>query len=195
MINNPQASLQFRKIVEKISPVSDEEFNHLLSVLHEETFDKGEVILREGQVCRRFYFIIKGCIRSFGLEDGKETNLSFFFEDEFACNFASYRDEQSSESFLVAMEDCEVFYGDKMEANPVFDSSKSFHTFLFRFFQERFFEEEEHSNTFKLLSPEERYKYLIENGPHYLQRIPLIQLASYLGMSRETLSRIRKKIN
>jgi CRP-like cAMP-binding protein len=45
--------------VEKISPVSDEEFNHLLSVLHEETFDKGEVILREGQVCRRVYFIFK----------------------------------------------------------------------------------------------------------------------------------------
>lgn len=195
MINNPEAVFQFRKTIEKISPVSDEDFNLLISVLQEEKFDKGEVILREGQVCRRFYFIIKGCMRSVGLDDGKETNLSFFFEDEFACNFTSYRDEQPSESFLVAMEDCEVFSADKMEANPVFDSSKSFHTFLFRFFQEQFFEEEDHSNTFKLLSPEERYKYLLENDPHYLQRIPLTQLASYMGMSRETLSRIRKKTN
>lgn len=193
MINNPQAVLRFRTTVEKISPVSDDDFNRLMTVLHEATFDKGEVILREGQVCRRFYYIIKGCIRGFGLEDGKETNLSFYFENEFSSNFLSYRDENPSEVFLVAMEDCHVFYADKMDANPVFESSTSFQAFLFRFFQEEFLEEEEHSNTFKLLSPEERYQFLLDNKPHYLQRIPLTHLASYLGMSRETLSRIRKK--
>jgi len=195
MINNPEVVSRLRKEMEKISPVSDEEFAGFMSVLHEETFDKGEVILREGQVCRRFYFIIKGFIRSFGLEDGKELNLSFFFEDQFASNFISYREEKPSEVLLISMEDCDVFYWDKTEVNPILDSSKSFHTFAFRFFQERFFAEEQHSNTFKLLSPEERYKYLLMYKPHYLQRIPLTQLASYLGTSRETISRIRKKID
>jgi CRP-like cAMP-binding protein len=58
-----------------------------------------------------------------------------------------------------------------------------------------YFKEEEHANTFKLLSPEERYLHLLKNQPHYLQRIPITYLASYLGMSRETLTRIRKKIS
>lgn len=195
MLRFPEAISRFRQTMDKISPVSEDDFNNLILTLHEDTFDKGEVILREGQVCRRFYYIITGCIRSFGIEDGKEANLSFYFENEFASNFISYRDEQPSQTFMVAMEDCEMFYFDKAQTNPILDSSKSFHTFAFRFFQERFFDEENHSNTFKLLSPEERYKYLLENNPLYLQRIPLTHLASYLGMSRETLSRIRKKMS
>jgi hypothetical protein len=79
------------------------------------------------------------------------------------------------------------------EAVPVFQSSSSMHFLLFRLFQDLFFKEEEHSNSFKLLSPEERYQFVIDNKPQYLQRIPLIYLASYLGISRETLTRIRKK--
>jgi hypothetical protein len=61
---------------------------------------------------------------------------------------------------------------------------------LFRFFQRLYLEEEEHSNSFKLLSPEERYNFLLENKPRYLRRIPLTHLASYLGISRETLTRV-----
>ncbi len=142
-----------------------------------------------------FLLYSKGCIRSFGLENGKEMNLNFFFEEQIACNFISFRQEHPSGIYLVAMEDCKVFYSVKEDALPLFDGNAPFQILLFRFFQQLFFKEEEHSDTFKLLSPEERYKYLLDKSPHYLQRIPLTQLASYLGMSRETLTRIRKKIS
>ncbi len=187
--------LRFRKMLEAASPVTDKDLNDLVAVLHEKKFDKGEVILKEGQVCRYFYFILKGCIRSFGIEDGKEMNVNFFFEDEVACDFISFRMEKPSKVYLVAMEDCTVFYSAKTESAPLLDESDSLHKVLFRFFQQLYFKEEEHSNTFILLSPEERYLYLLEKSPHYLQRIPLTHLASYLGMSRETLTRIRKKIS
>jgi CRP-like cAMP-binding protein len=130
-------------------------------------------------------------LRSFGLDEGREVNIKFFFEDEFASDFESLRYQTPSQFFMVAMEDVTVFYTTKIEATPVL---KNYLRFLFRFFQDQYLKETEHSNSFKLMSPEERYVYLLENKPYYLQRIPVSHLATYLGMSRETLTRIRKKI-
>ena len=163
--------------------------------MHEKWVSKGEVLLKEGQVCRQFYFILTGCLRSFSLEEGREINLKFYFEDDFACDFERLRKEEPSKFYIVALEDTTVYYATKKEAVPVFESESSFAVFLFRFFQDLYFGESQHSNTFKLMTPEQRYSFLLENKPHYLQRIPLTHLASYLGMSRETLTRIRKKIS
>lgn len=187
---------RYRKKLESLAPISDEDFQHIIEAMHEKRFDKGEVLLREGQVCKDYYFILSGCIRSFGLEDGREVNVKFFFEDDTACDFYSFRYEEPSRFYLVAMEDTIVYYAGKAEAAPVFQQGgTSMQTLLFRFFQELFLKEEEHSNNFKLLSPEERYNFLLEHRPQYLTRIPLIYLASYLGVSRETLTRIRKKVS
>ena len=195
LYNPPGALERFRKKMESFSPISDEDFQQMAEMMHEKHCDKGEVLLKEGQICNKYYFIFKGCIRSFGLEDGRELNVKFYFEDDTACDFVSFRSEEPSKFYLVAMEDSIVFYTTKKEAVPVFVSGSSFQPFLFRFFQQLFLEEEEHSNNFKLMTPEERYNYVLENKPEYLQRIPLTQLASYLGMSRETLTRIRRKIS
>jgi len=186
---------RYRKKLESLAPLSDEDFQHIAEAMHEKRFEKGEVLLRAGQVCKDYYFILNGCIRSFGLENGREVNVKFFFEDDTACDFYSFRYEESSRFYLVAMEDTVVYSSTKTEAAPVFQQGDaSLQTLLFRFFQELFLKEEEHSNNFKLLSPEERYNFLLEHRPQYLTRVPLIYLASYLGVSRETLTRIRKKI-
>ena len=191
--NMPEAPERFRKKMESFSPVSDEDFQRLPDVMHEKHFHKGEVLLKEGQVCSRFYFILSGCIRSFGLEDGKEANVKFYFEDDIACDFKSFRSEEPSPFYFVALEDVTAYYGSKADTVPVFQGGSSWHLVLFRFFQRLYLEEEEHSNNFKLLTPEERYHFLLENKPNYLRRIPLVYLASYLGVSRETLTRIRQR--
>ena len=181
--------------MESFSPLTDDEFSLWRKIINEKQVDKGEVLLKEGQVCRRFYFILTGCLRSFSIEEGKEVNLTFYFEDDFACDFESFRKEEPAKFYLVAMEDTTVYFASKKEAIPVLQSQPAFSVFLFRFFQDLFFKESQHSNTFKLMTPEQRYNFLLENKAHYLQRIPLTHLASYLGMSRETLTRIRKKIS
>jgi len=189
----PGAFEQYRMNVMSFSPVSDEDFQHMAEILHLKHCSKGEVLLKEGQVCDKYYFIHKGCIRSFSLEDGREMNVKFYFEDDTACDFASFRTQEPSKFYLVVMEDSIIFYSTKAEAIPVLSAGSSFQMFLFRFFQQLFLKEEEHANSFKLMSPEERYNFLVENKPEYLQRVPLLHLAPYLGMSRETLTRIRKK--
>jgi len=186
---------RFRKRLESFVALTDHEFTLWKTIMHQKQVGKGEVLLKEGQVCRQFYFILHGCLRSFSLEEGREVNLSFYFEDDFACDFESFRKEEPAKFYLVAMEDTVVYFGRKKEAVPVLQSEPAISVFLFRFFQDLFFSESQHSNTFKLMTPEQRYNFLLENKSHYLQRIPLTHLASYLGTSRETLTRIRKKIN
>jgi CRP-like cAMP-binding protein len=191
--NMPEAPERFRKKMESFAPISDADYEQLPAVMHEKHFHKGEVLLKEGQVCTRFYFILSGAIRSFGLEDGREVNVKFYFEDDIACDFKSFRSEEPSPFFLVAIEDTIAYYGNKADVVPLFLDGSSWHMVMFRFFQRLYLEEEAHSNSFKLLSPEERYHFLLENKPDYLRRIPLIHLASYLGISRETLTRIRQR--
>jgi CRP-like cAMP-binding protein len=77
---------------------------------------------------------------------------------------------------------------------PLLESNTEFLQAAYRFFQELFFQEEERTNMLRKLTTEERYMYVLENQPHLLQRISLTQLASWLGISRESLSRIRNKI-
>ena len=189
----PEQIALLRQKVDSLQPVTDKDFNEFAGVLHCVKFKKGQLILKEGDVCRHLYFLLKGCIRSYTIEDGKEVNLRFFFERQVFSDFDSLRFEKTSRGYLVATESCVVLSAVKADFSPILLQSKSLLKFAFRFFQQLFIREQQHSSSFKLLSPEERYLYLREHEPHFLQRIPLTHLASYLGTSRETLSRIRKK--
>jgi CRP-like cAMP-binding protein len=107
--------------------------------MQEKRVSKGEVLLKEGQVCRQFYFILTGCLRSFSLEEGREVNLSFYFEDDFACDFESFRKEEPAKFYLVAMEDTVVYIASKKKRCLFCKVNLLFLFFLFRFFQDLFF--------------------------------------------------------
>lgn len=192
-INKIDALAMYRKKMESFCPIPDDDFNQLAEKLHEKHFTRGEVILKEGQVCKEFFFIVSGCIRSFSLENGREANVKFFFETDTACDFTSFRTQTPSSYYMIVMEDTVALSGIKSEIVPIFEHETSLHMLLFRFFQDLYLREEEHSNSFKLLTPEERYNYLVEHDSKYLTRIPMVHLASFLGISRETLTRIRQR--
>jgi CRP-like cAMP-binding protein len=191
----PEALDQYKRKLESYTEISPEDFEQVSDVMHEKHFSKGEVVLKEGDVCKAFNFIYKGLIRSFSIEDGKEANVNFYLEGDFACDFLSFRTAAPSKFYFVAMEDTIVYQGTKAETVPVFEDSVSLHMFLFRFFQKLFFDEEQHANVLKLMTPEQRYNFVLEQKPEYLQRIPLTHLASYLSMSRATLTRMRRKVS
>jgi CRP-like cAMP-binding protein len=190
----PEALDQYRRKLESYAEISLEDFEQLADVMYEKHYSKGEVMLKEGDVCKAFNFIHKGLVRSFSLEDGREVNVNFYFENDFVCDFQSFRTQEPTKFYFVAMEDTITYQGTKAEALPVFEESAELHFFLFRFFQKLFFNEETEANNLKILSPEERYSYIVERKPEFLQRIPLTYLASYLSMSRATLTRMRRKI-
>jgi len=181
----------YRAYVNKIYPLSDEDFFSLGKFLKFKHIKKGDILLEEGKVCKYFWFVGKGCLRLFLQKGNIEINVRFFFENSIASNFASLHSGEPSKFSLVAMEDCTVLSAYRPFYKAVINVSKPIVQLSANFYQQSFFTEIEHSNSFKILNPEERYQYLLAKQPSYLQRIPLVHLASYLGMSRKTLCRIR----
>lgn len=188
------ALLLFRKTVDDLLPIPDDDFEKLANILKYKKYTKGQVVLQEAKVCRYFWFICKGSFRIYSVENGVQINVNFFFEKNIASDFISLRHGIPSNFFIEAMEDSEVLAACKPDFTPVLNFSNSLIQLSANFFKESYFKELEHSNSFKLLNSEDRYKFLQDTHPKYLQRIPLTYLASYLGMSRKTLSRIRSNI-
>jgi len=154
---------------------------------------KGEALLREGEVCREFYLVEKGYLRTYYNKDGEVINVNFSFEGDFTTNLKSINSRQPSMFNIEAGEDASVWVFNLDEITGRYNSHPQIVLFIRRLAIHLSVASEEHSNFFKLYTPTERYRYIEKNKPHLLQRVSLSQLASYLGVARETLSRIRAK--
>ena len=156
-------------------------------------FKKGEVLLSEGMVCRRSFHIVSGIARKYYLKDGKELTTEFFFEDDLAVAFGSYTFQQPSLEFIDCLTDVEVRvtrYEDWEAAKKQFPCLVELDLLLTEIHAGIL---EEDLRDLRILSATERYEKLIAQAPYLLQYIKLTHIASYLGISLETLSRIRAK--
>lgn len=187
---------RFHIAINDLNPVSDETIDAFLDQFEMIDLKKGEVLLREGEVCNHLYFILKGGLRCFMHdENGKEINLHFYFEDELASEFKSLRFQIPSDRNLVALMPSKVLRAARPDYIELFANNLEFIQAAFRFFQEMFLQEEEHSEMLRKLSADDRYQYVLEHHPHLLQQVSLTQLSSWLGISRESLSRIRARFS
>lgn len=147
----------------------------------------------EGQVCNSLFYIDKGYCKSCYEIDGLVKNTAFFFEGEVSTNISSFGSSQKSEYNIIACEPLIVIIFDKEKLFQASRQSPEIETLgrnCIRLFASR---QEEFSNLFKLYSADERLQYLETRHPEICQRVPLSQLASFLGVARETMSRIRKR--
>jgi CRP-like cAMP-binding protein len=185
---------RFHEAMNQLHPVPAETLNAFLNQFELIDLKKGEVLLREGEVCKHLYFILKGGIRCFmNDENGKEINLHFYFEDQLASEFKSLRFQIPSDRNLVTLTASKVLRAARPDYIELFANNIDFTQAAFRFFQEMFLQEEEHSEMLRKLSADERYQYVMAQHPHLLQKVSLTQLASWLGISRESVSRIRAR--
>ncbi|MGV9013843.1 MAG: Crp/Fnr family transcriptional regulator [Flavobacteriales bacterium] len=152
---------------------------------------KGQALLSSGQVCKSIYFVERGYLRSSYIKDGREVNTAFTFEGGFATDLKSLRTSSPAELMIQAGEPVEIHEFGKEALLQLYAVSPEIATFGRNVLEQILLEQEEHSNTFKLCSPTERYHALLAGRPEMLRRVPLTQIASYLGIARETLSRIR----
>lgn len=186
-----------RKFIEFISTLTSltkEEEELLLADLVIKQFKKGDIILKEGQRTQDTFLILEGCIRKYLLVDGVEKTTGFFKEGEAVAEFESLSSNQPTSHTYCCIEDTTVVVVDS-------EKEKEFYKVLPRFEEIARLETEkmlgknqqEFSN-FITKSPEERYKHFIKENSDLLQRVPQHQIASYLGITPESLSRIRKRI-
>ncbi|MBK7172306.1 MAG: Crp/Fnr family transcriptional regulator [Bacteroidales bacterium] len=184
---------EIKNYLSKYIPITKELENELSKIDFVRVYPKGTLLLEEGKISNECYFIIKGCIRSFYNKDGEEKTTEFFTEEE-AVIPSAYGKQISSEYYIECMEDTIVGVGTpelEAEMYQKFPQIESLNRALGEVIMAKY---QDTLAEFKMASPEERYLALLKNRPDLIQRAPQHQIASYLGIKPESLSRIRKRI-
>lgn len=156
-------------------------------------FPKGTILLREGEPSNECYLIFKGCIRSYLIKDGEEKTTDIYVEEQ-AVTPACYGQGMPSDCYLECVEDTVAAIGSpalECETFPKFPQLES----CCRVLMEKMMANSQATlSDFKTATPEERYLKLLNQRSDLIRRIPQYQLASYLGIKPESLSRLRKRI-
>jgi CRP-like cAMP-binding protein len=157
-------------------------------------FSKNEFILTQGKVCDFVAFIKKGVFRGFYSVDGQEYSKQFFFEGGFCTDYVSFLTEKKSLTYLQAVEDSTVIFFEKKDIDVMYKTIPNFVNFGKLLAENLFIKVCDIKASFILNTPEERYANLLKERPSVIQRIPQYMIASYLGITPEALSRIRKRL-
>lgn len=177
-----------------ISPLNREEQEAIRKAMIVKTFQKGSILLREGEISRDTFFILKGCVREFINADGEEKTTNFFTEEQWLISLNNFGKEEPSLHQLICMEETIVVVGNEEQAQEMFKEFPRFETISRAVMEQYFGEQRKLLTSYLTDSPEQRYLNLMKNRPDLLQRIPQYHLASYIGVKPESLSRIRKRI-
>ncbi|WP_299894141.1 Crp/Fnr family transcriptional regulator [uncultured Aquimarina sp.] len=175
--------------------LTDEEFKEFLKISEYKTLAKKEFLLQNGQYNHGILFVTKGILGLYELINTKEIYTSFFSVSDFATEISSLASQNTSNKNIVAISDTEGFFIKRTELLQLYDKSISFERLGRKLLEHLLSEQHTFTTMLTSLKPEDRYKYLLEHNPELIQQIPVQYLASYIGVARETLSRIRKRMS
>jgi CRP-like cAMP-binding protein len=177
--------------VNSLTGLNEEAYDALRSVLTHKRYKRKEYFLKEGQVCRHLGLIARGYVRLFYKVDGEEITKDFNFEHFICGSYASFSLQQPSRFNIIAMEDLEVYLLGREDLYRLFDQYPNIQKLGRLQIERMFIRKELREASFLLDDAEQRYNNLLQNEPQMIQRVPLKYLASYLGLTAETLSRVR----
>lgn len=182
------------KLISRYLELTSEEASAFADCIPIKSFKKGDILLREGQVSKDSYFVIRGCIRKYYIIDGEERTTEFYVEDESVASLQSYKNKTPANHYFECVEDCRLAVLNYEKEQELFKRVPKYEALCRMSMENNFGEQQEALAKFITSSPEERYKNLLETRPDLLQRVPQYHLASYLGVKPESLSRIRKRL-
>lgn len=151
------------------------------------------ILLQEGEISRTMFFIEKGCLRTWVNNDGREITTQFFFEGDKVSSIESFRTNQLSLYSIESLEPCILQTISQQDFQNVLENlpeiKEEMQEHLFR----RLLQSQKIFYSYLKNTPQQRYQELIEEYPHIIQRIPQHYIASYLGITSVSLSRIRNR--
>ncbi len=148
-----------------------------------------------GEIAREAYFINKGMARVYFLKEDEEINANFVFENGFIASYQSFLLKSKSLQAVETLEDCELLVLNKLKLDELTQAYPKFHIFSKAMAEFAFITLQRRAASFILDSPEERYMNMLNERPNMLERVPQHMIASYLGVTPVSLSRIRKRIS
>lgn len=184
----------FKKNIEKISTLKADEWAAFSEILTIKQFNKKELFLQEGQICKSSAFVLHGLFRFFTSDtNGNEKIFQFNTENTFLSDCESYVDNKPSDYNIEAIENSTliVFKNRDLEklckTFPVFDKiGRQVTQDILSYYKE-------HMKLVMIKTPQERYDYLLSKNVDLIQRVSVTHLSQFLGLTRETVSRLRGK--
>lgn len=185
--------IELFEAMEKIQKLDFETKELIKLCFVEEKFNKEEIIVAKGKVCEKIYFIKSGVVRRFYIEDDKEIVSWIYTENQFFTSLSSYFEQKPSFEIFTACSETIVYslsYQEELKLlnNPNFTQ---FHIKFLRIYLSKL---NEFHHVFRFMSAQEKYDFLLKSFPDIIKNAKLKYIASLIGVSQETLSRIRAAI-
>ena len=179
--------------IAKYVSLTEEEKNAILPLDIFRTVKKGTILLKEGQESKESYFVLKGCIRAYYVVDGEEKTTAFYTEME-ALTPPCVISKTPSEYYVSCLEDTLFTVSNSDMVDEINTKFPKFETICRILSEELLAKQRVDFDEFKTSSPEQRYLNLLQKRPDLIQRVPQHQLASFLGIKPQSLSRLRARI-
>lgn len=180
-----------REHIEKIVPLTDDEFTFVLSHFTAKSYKKRESLIREGESVKYAYFVVSGLLKLvYNDTSGREHIVSFAMEDWWESDFQAYYTQTKASMSLQCLEDTEVFCLSFEDYRKLCSGLQKMEHFFLEKAIGGHIGSQQRILSFITANAKERYEQLLKRYPSLFQRVPKALLASYLGVSRETLSRL-----
>ncbi|NND64265.1 MAG: Crp/Fnr family transcriptional regulator [Flavobacteriaceae bacterium] len=180
-----------KNIIGTVPPES--ELAEILNVFRFMPLNKNSFLVEEGSICPYFCFIENGVLQHSIVLDGEEKTTYLGLRNSCTAALKSFRFKIKSRKSIKAITDCELWVIEIDEFEHLMTHNDTFQRFYHNLIENQIYRIDDYRIDLLTLSPEERYKKLLENEPNLLQDVPLHYLASFLGISTRHMSRIRKK--
>ena len=183
---------KIKTLISNFKPLTKEEVDLIVERTVVKEFKKGEILLREGQIPTKCYMVVEGCIREYLIKNGDEKSTAFYTESE-TFTPPSQKGKPSNH-YWECVEDSVLTVSTKGYEEELRALLPRLNDVFQQIAIDKINYEKEELSQFISSTPEERYLNLLEKKSHLLARVPQHQIASYLGMKPQSLSRIRKRV-
>lgn len=178
--------------LDSIYPMGADCKEKLIMLLRQKHLAKKELLLRAGHICQHIYFIEKGLLRCYYFRNDAEICSWFMREGDVVVSVESFFYQKVSYESIQALEDCELYYISYKELQEIFKSFPEFN-FIARVLTEKYYcLSEQRLYSIRMMRASERYEYLSGHHPELILRVPAKYLASYLGITPEMFSKIKR---
>jgi len=180
--------------LDSIYPLSKSVKEYLIEHLKEMEIRKKGFILKQGRICNSIYFVQTGLLRCFYNKDDKEINSWFMKEGDVIFSVESFLNQTPGRENIQALEDSILYYINYDELQFLYNNFPEFN-FVGRVVTEKYYKlSEQRLFSLRMQKGKERYNFILDHFPQIILRVPSKYIASYLGITEETLSRIRASI-